>query len=171
MAKRKAKKSAAGGTARKSARGRQASPAYPVVCPGRAVAIDAEAVGAAQAPGEQYRALPEIIDAIVASCRALPEIHHLDASTLPDPDAVVRIIEVAREIFFPGYYGDRNCTPENLAYHIGDRLHQLYLMLSEQIYRSVRHECRRPGPECPHCKTLAEIDAPVSYTHLTLPTN
>jgi serine O-acetyltransferase len=72
---------------------------------------------------------------------------------------VAHIIDVAREIFFPGYFGDRTCTSDNLAYHIGDLLHQLYLMLAEQIYRCVRHQCRRRGPECPHCKTLAETNA------------
>ena len=112
-----------------------------------------------EAAGQRYRALSEIVHQVVRSCQSLPEINHLDSTMLPDSGAAIRIIEVAREIFFPGYCGDRNCTPENMAYHIGDRLHQLYLILSEQIYRSVRHDCRRDGPECPHCMTLAEANA------------
>lgn len=131
----------------------------PVVCEGRGQNVPASVIRAAERPGQQYRALPDIVHDIVESCRALPEMNHLDSTLLPESDVVVRIIEVAREIIFPGYYGDRACTSDNLAYHIGDRLHQLYLMLSEQIYRSVRHECRREGPECPHCKLLAEANA------------
>lgn len=130
------------------------------VCQGRGSRdVSAELARTAAARGPQYHALPEIIQRVVESCDALPEINHLDATTLPDSEVIVRIIDVAREIFFPGYFGTRSCTPDNLAYHIGDRLHDLYLMLSEQIYRSVRHECRRQGPECPHCKALAETNA------------
>jgi serine O-acetyltransferase len=125
-------------------------------CQGRDRDVQAPVVPAV---GERYRVLSDIVNDVVASCQSLPEIHHLDSTLLPDTAAAIRIIEVAREVFFPGYYGDRNCTPENLPYHIGDRLHEMYLILSEQIYRSVRHDCRRDGPECPHCKTLAEANA------------
>jgi serine O-acetyltransferase len=129
------------------------------LCQGLGREVPAAVLRAAKGRTQRYRALPKIVQAVVDSCARLPRINHVDATMLPDSDAAVRIIEVAREIFFPGYYGDRNCTGDNLAYHIGDRLHELYLTLSEQIYRSVRHECRRPGPECPHCKALSEVNA------------
>jgi serine O-acetyltransferase len=108
---------------------------------------------------QRYQALPEIVNSIVESCETLQEINHLDKTMLPDSEAAIRIIDVAREILFPGYFGDKSCDAENLHYHVGDRLHQLYLTLSEQIYRSVRHECRRQDEECAHCRSLAEANA------------
>jgi len=129
------------------------------VCRVRGKEVPSQVLRAGTRAGQRYEALPDIVQGIVTSCDALPNINHLDATTLPDSAVVVRIVNVAREIFFPGYYGDKTCTADNLAYHVGDRLHELYLLLSDQVYRSVRHECRREGPECPHCKRLAESNA------------
>jgi serine O-acetyltransferase len=130
-----------------------------VSCSARGREISPETARAADNPHERYRALPEIVQQIVETCDALPAIDHLGGTQLPQSEAAVHIIEVAREIFFPGYYGDRSCARDNLAYHIGDRLHELYLVLAEQVYRSVRLECRREGAECPHCRSLAEANA------------
>jgi serine O-acetyltransferase len=129
------------------------------ICLGRGLPVRIEAATVTAARHERYNVLPEIVRDVVATCETLPAINHLDSSLLPETEVVIRMVEVAREVFYPGYYGDKSCTSDNLAYHIGDRLHALYLMLSEQIYRSVRHECRRQGPECSHCKALAEVNA------------
>jgi serine O-acetyltransferase len=129
------------------------------ICSARERALTPDQLAALSQRRERYAALPEIVRAIVATCDALPEINHLDGTSLPETEVVARIVAVAQEIFFPGYFGDKSCAADNLAYHVGDRLHELYLMLAEQIYRSVRHECRRPGPECRHCRGLAEVNA------------
>ncbi len=130
-----------------------------VVCSARELSLTPDQLAALSQRQERYSALPEIVRAIVASCDSLPEINHLDGTSLPETEIVVRIVAVTQEIFFPGYYGDKSCAADNLAYHVGDRLHELYLMLAEQIYRSVRHDCRRSGPECRHCRGLAEVNA------------
>ncbi len=153
-AKRKKKK-----RSRATGKRRKNEGASPTLCEGRDTEVPPEVIRSVDKRNERYRALPEIVQRLVETCDQLPEINHLDSTLLPETDVAVRIIEVAREVFFPGYYGDKNCTADNLAYHLGDRLHELYLLLSEQIYRSVRHQCRREGPECPHCKALAEANA------------
>ncbi|HOI53911.1 MAG TPA: serine acetyltransferase [Phycisphaerae bacterium] len=130
-----------------------------VVCRVRDKRITAAQLTAAGDHDGRYQSLPRIVKNVVASCRQLPEINHFDSTLLPESDVIVRIIDVAREVFFPGYFGEKSFGSNNVAYHIGDRLHDLYLMLSEQIYRSVRHQCRREGNECPHCRGLAEANA------------
>lgn len=131
----------------------------PRVCSGRGQKVP-NGILSGQERRERYRALPEIIQHVVDSCDQLRDIQHLDDSLLPDPAVAVQIINVCREVLFPGYFGERRYSSENLSYHMGDRLHDLYLMLSEQIYRSVRHQCRREDDQvCPHCKNQAERDA------------
>jgi len=155
-------KSPASGTGKAGAKSGAAAGASggPAICQGRGQEIPTEMLRAAKsASPDRYRALPEIVQKIVETCERLPAIQHIDGTQLPQREAAVHIIAVALEILFPGYYGDRTCSRDNLAYHIGDRLHELYLTLSEQIYRTVRHECRREGPECPHCRALAEANA------------
>ncbi|MBN2584320.1 MAG: hypothetical protein JXL80_14765, partial [Planctomycetes bacterium] len=130
-----------------------------LVCNVRGQGITAAQLNAAADSDSRYQALPRIVRSIVATCHKLPEINHLDSTLLPESDVIIRIVDVAREVFFPGYFGDKTFGPNNVAYHIGDRLHALYLMLAEQIYRSVRHKCRRDEGECPHCRGLAEANA------------
>jgi len=131
----------------------------PFVCRARGGEVDPEILKLAANSEQRYNLLPRIVKRIVNSCASLPEINHLDATVLPESDVIVRIVDVVREVFFPGYFGEKTVGPNNVAYHIGDRLHALYLMLAEQIYRSVRHKCQRSGPECDHCRSLAEANA------------
>ncbi len=125
------------------------------ICQGRDRPVPQELLGGVD-QRQRYRALPDIIQQVVESCDTLPDIQHLDNSLLPDPAVAIRIINVCREVLFPGYFGDQRYGKENLSYHMGDRLHDLYLMLAEQIYRSVRHQCQRQEEACPHCQVQAE---------------
>ncbi len=130
-----------------------------LVCEARDGQVGAKLLKSAASGEQRHNVLPRIVKRIVDSCELLPEINHLDMTVLPESDVVVRIVEVTCEIFYPGYFGEKTYGLNNVAYHIGDRLHALYLMLAEQIFRSVRHKCESTGPECSHCRTLAEVNA------------
>ncbi len=99
--------------------------------------------------------LPGIIDSIVATYDELGRINHLGLRQLPSREACVELIQGLKEILYPGYFGRRHFTRVNIAYHIGDRVYQVYRLLTEQIYLSVQHECRRSDTECGHCQALA----------------
>ncbi len=99
--------------------------------------------------------LPQIIDEIVATYDAISKTNHLGERSLPSRDAVAELIDGLKEILYPGYFGRRNFTRENIRYHIGDRIYQVHRALEEQVYLSVVHRCRRTGNECEHCKDLA----------------
>ena len=106
-------------------------------------------------PPDRENELPRIIGDIVATYGPISKINHLDARPLPSRDAVVEIIEGLQEVLYPGYFGRRNFTPQNIAYHIGDRIWQVYRVLSEQVYLSILHDCRRSHGQCDHCVDLA----------------
>jgi len=99
--------------------------------------------------------LPGIINEIVATYDQVSKINHLGDRPLPSRDRVVEIIQGLKEILYPGYFGRRHFTRENIAFHIGDRVYQVARVLSEQIYLSILHECRRTQVECEHCEVLA----------------
>jgi serine O-acetyltransferase len=99
--------------------------------------------------------LPGIINEIVATYDQVSKINHLGDRPLPSRDRVVEIIQGLKEILYPGYFGRRHFTRENIAFHIGDRVYQVARVLSEQIYLSILHECRRTQTECEHCEVLA----------------
>ncbi|KPK42698.1 MAG: serine acetyltransferase [Planctomycetes bacterium SM23_25] len=106
------------------------------------------------APGREEN-IPEIIGEIVGTYDEISTINHLGLRSLPSREAVSEIIDGLREILYPGYFGRRHFTPQNIRYHIGDRIYQVYRLLTEQIYLSVIHECRRTDGECDHCNTQA----------------
>ena len=102
--------------------------------------------------GRHEDQLPGIIDAIVATYDEVSRIKHLDLRPLPSREAVRDILEGLKEILYPGYFGRRHFTPSNIRYHIGDRVYQVYRALSDQVYRSILHDCRRSSGECDHCR-------------------
>jgi serine O-acetyltransferase len=99
--------------------------------------------------------LPRIIDEIVATYDAVSKINHLGDRPLPSREIVLEVLHGLKEVLYPGYFGRRHFTPQNIRYHIGDRIYQIYRALSEQIFLSMLHECQRTGNECGHCETLA----------------
>jgi serine O-acetyltransferase len=105
-------------------------------------------------PGREDE-LPRIIADIVATYGEVSKINHLDDRPLPSRQAVQEIIEGLKEILYPGYFGRRHFTLDNIAYHIGDRVYRVYRLLAEQVYLSVLHDCRRMQGQCTHCGDLA----------------
>jgi serine O-acetyltransferase len=99
--------------------------------------------------------LPQVIDEIVATYDAISTMRHLGERALPSREVVPEILDGLKEILYPGYFGRRNFTRENIRYHIGDRIYQVYRLLAQQVYLSVIHECRRATTECGHCQDLA----------------
>jgi serine O-acetyltransferase len=105
-------------------------------------------------PGRENQ-LPRIIADIVATYGDVSKINHLGDRPLPSRESVVEVIQGLKEVLYPGYFGRRHFTPENIAFHIGDRVYQVYRILAEQIFLSILHECRRCQRECGHCEVLA----------------
>ncbi|MBE3069151.1 MAG: serine acetyltransferase, partial [Planctomycetes bacterium] len=70
--------------------------------------------------------LPAIIDEIVATYDEISKTNHLGERALPSREAVASLIDGLKEILYPGYFGRRNFTRENIRYHIGDRVYQTH---------------------------------------------
>jgi len=99
--------------------------------------------------------IPEIIDAIVQTYDAVSKINHLGRRALPSREAVGEILDGLREILYPGYFGRRNFTRENIRFHIGDRIWQVHRLLGEQIYLSIVHGCQHTAGRCHTCADVA----------------
>jgi serine O-acetyltransferase len=100
--------------------------------------------------------LPKIIGDIVATYGEVSKINHLGVRPLPSRESVVEVLDGLREILYPGYFGRRHFTPQNITYHIGHRVYQVYRQMEQEVYLSILHECRRTQGECGHCETLAQ---------------
>jgi serine O-acetyltransferase len=103
--------------------------------------------------------LPSIVDRIVDSCHHEKCFKHIDAELIPSRKSVIGVLKRLREVLFPGYF-DRECIDRmNLTYQMGRSVDHLFEMLSEQIARSMRHECLRYDQPCVECVRLSYEEA------------
>lgn len=57
-----------------------------------------------------------------------------DGELLPSSKELDTIVELARTILFPGYYGNSSINSRTIEYHIGVNVEKLYELLTEQIF-------------------------------------
>jgi serine O-acetyltransferase len=95
--------------------------------------------------------LPEIIKSIAASCRDKGNYDHVGAALIPSWTEVVDIVDLLRDILFPGYFGDQHIAEVELEYHLGAEVTLAFDKLSTQIARTVRHDCLRYRQICSQC--------------------
>ena len=58
---------------------------------------------------------------------------HKEGEPLPSAKALHQVIELARAILFPGYYGNSTVNSRTVNYHIGVNIETLFELLSDQI--------------------------------------
>lgn len=104
---------------------------------------------ATQVHRERLRTLSE---AIIRDC-SKPECHtHIGFEPIPTRQAVIQIIDLVRELLFPGFFSQVRVDPVSYAYAIGQATSSLFDLLSEQVSRSIRHDCFRFRRECTNCE-------------------
>ncbi len=100
--------------------------------------------------------LPAIADAILATYKEQNIINHIGVVPLPSKSAVIEALDILFEVLYPGYFGEQGLDESNVGYVVGHKLNGLYDLLTEQVYRAIKHECRRLGSVCTHCKVRSE---------------
>ncbi len=73
---------------------------------------------------------------------------HKDGEPLPSARVLCEIIELARAIIFPGYFGNSTINSRTITYHIGVNTEKLFNLLSDQILSGL---CFASGPDCDCC--------------------
>ncbi len=103
--------------------------------------------------------LPQVVDAVVESCRGVPNIAHVDAALIPSKEEVTGLVDLMMKIVFPGFFGRQELDWGSLPYRIGQNVTDLFDRLSLQVSRSIRHECRRTASMCSHCLDTGQQQA------------
>ena len=78
---------------------------------------------------------------------------HRDGDPLPSAKALEEIIELARAIIFPGFYGHSSVKLSTIKYQIGVNIERMHKLLSQQILAGL---CFAEGQEAPApCSSIA----------------
>ena len=108
-----------------------------------------EEADAARAYRGRLQALSE---EIIRDCSRAECHTHIGFEPVPSRQTVIEIIDRLRELLFPGFFSRVRVDPVNFRYAIGQVSTALFDLLSEQISRSIRHECFRLELECTNCE-------------------
>ncbi|HBR19367.1 MAG: serine acetyltransferase [Planctomycetes bacterium GWC2_45_44] len=98
----------------------------------------------------------KIIKDIVETYHGDAGINFIDTKNLPLRDKIIDILELLREVVFPGYTGAKDITSSNVGYVVGDIVSQIQSGLTEQIERALRHQCRLENCNCDSCSVMAK---------------
>ncbi|MFH0964701.1 MAG: serine O-acetyltransferase EpsC [Planctomycetota bacterium] len=103
--------------------------------------------------------LPGITEEVLRSYKQSSIGNHIASTPLPSKTEAVQILKDVLEVLFPGYIGKQDLLWSNVRYFVGGKLDELYTRLALQIWRCIRHECKRLGSACVHCEDKAEEDS------------
>ena len=90
--------------------------------------------------------LSSLTDKIVASYEGNVRIHRIGQVFLPSRSRIVKLLDELRQLIFPGYFGRKKLTTENVRFHVGNLLSRVGEDLGEQI-----NHCMCVSRECGHC--------------------
>jgi serine O-acetyltransferase len=102
--------------------------------------------------------LSAIVDALCTAAQDASEFP-VRRMVLPSRDAVMRVVDDLRSVFFPGYFGTSDLDYESLHYFVGATLARAMRNLEEEICRGIAFMQRHEHGTCTHCADLARTAA------------
>jgi serine O-acetyltransferase len=104
--------------------------------------------------------LEQLTKSILASYDSDERTRRIGLMFLPSRSKIVEILDSTRQLLFPGFFGAKHLTPQNVSYHVGNLLVRLGADLTEQINHCLCVDrncetCDDPSP----CREEAENTA------------
>lgn len=105
----------------------------------------------------------DVVDSLLAAYDDAPAVmQHVNSYELPSTEAVARIVDQVRALFFPGYVGGSlaRITRTELRDQLRERVDELRNGLRRQVYRGLHHKSQRAvggnDLDCPDCAAAAD---------------
>jgi len=106
---------------------------------------------------EIRRQIPGVVDALLNTYdRHGGTSHNLSGRPLPDRQVVAAILDDLLEVLYPGYYGPREMTEDNVRYYVGERVDRIAFRLRRELYRALHHRCVKNDGNCATCHEGAD---------------
>ncbi len=77
--------------------------------------------------------LNKLTDKILASYAREKKIDRIGEACLPSRARIVEVVDLTRQLLFPGYFGNKELTKQNLPYHVGNLAGKVGKLLAEQV--------------------------------------
>ncbi len=104
------------------------------------------------------KGLPTLVDGIIENYEKIGGMNHLEGKDLPSKKVVIEVLEDLLTVVFPGYLGETEITKSNMKYVLGNTLTSIYVRLTAEVEKSLKHICRKVK-ECPQdvCHRRAQV--------------
>jgi serine O-acetyltransferase len=89
--------------------------------------------------GAAFGVDPALVDELCRSIMADPRTRHLEGAHLPAREAVAELLDLVREIVFPGFFSRRDFTETDLPLQIGELVARTQILAAEQIRAVLRY--------------------------------
>ncbi len=108
-------------------------------------------------PKPHFPLLTPVVEDLCSSQNGLSrrDLQGLRKQMLPSRDEIVRIIEMLREVLFPGYFGPPDINDETMRFYVGATLDGIQNSLNEQVKRGLCFVCGEDPTHCPECDARA----------------
>ena len=87
----------------------------------------------------------EAVRGILESYERLGGINHIGGPNLPSRQRTIDILQTLHTLLFPGYYEREPMDEAALPYLTGERMAWVRRTLTEEITKSLCHDCRSQG--------------------------
>jgi serine O-acetyltransferase len=89
---------------------------------------------------------------ILSDIEAYKSINHIQNNkiSLPSIQSLREMVEILRDIFFPGYFKNSILKPESLKYYMGVNIDKVKTILYEQVHHGLCYDC--PNENSKFCK-------------------
>lgn len=95
--------------------------------------------------------IPSVVKELADGFTSRKWSSHIEPVPIPSKEEIVRFVQLAQRILFPGYFIDMMLRPSSLEYHLGQNLTILYENLFRQVSSAIRHDCFRHNQSCSRC--------------------
>ena len=76
--------------------------------------------------------------------------------SMPSIKILEEIVDILKEVIFPGYYGNSAITTSNFSFYMGVHLDKIKTLLTNQIKNGFYYDYKINNSECASCVLLAE---------------
>lgn len=93
------------------------------------------------------KSLERLTDETLSSYRSDERTQRIGEAFLPSRGKMVSTLEDIRQLLFPGYFGQKELTGENVRFHVGSLLVRIGEALAEQVYRCLCYAGESADPQ------------------------
>ncbi|MCC8180688.1 MAG: serine O-acetyltransferase [Planctomycetes bacterium] len=113
--------------------------------------------------------IPDVVDALVESCKDNLAVNHIEGHDLPDKNSVEHVLDMLLAILFPGYTHGKAVSPASLPYYFGDLLIRVAAELNSQVERALAYDCRLRRQDTATCRACDRAGQAVGKLIRALP--